>query len=386
MPNPTVQDICDLLGDLGAGVEDFKARHTDSTNQLRAEIKDIDSEVRKLAIQSAASLTAGGIELAGRASAVDRQAFAQYCRKGISAAAMGTDNDPSAGFTVGQTIDAEISYLARNANPLRAICKVVQAEGRYSKLVNLGTSAATWRGERSPVAETNGLSFAAVSPSEGELTALQYSTNWLLQDSSIDIENEILGDIALQFAESENVSFINGDGIDKPTGFLQAPQVTVANWKFGKLAYVKSGEAAGFVAASATVSPADCLIDLKNSLHAGYRANAHFVMNSATFSVVQKFKDPDGRYIVQTSLVPGAPDMLLGFPVVIDEAMPNIGENTTPIAFGDFARGYLIMDRVGTRVLRDPYSSKGNTVFFATKRVGGCVLDYKAIRLLKIAS
>jgi len=117
----------------------------------------------------------------------------------------------------------------------------------------------------------------------------------------------------------------------------------------------------------------------------GYRANAHFVMNRATQSVIRKFKDGDGNYLWQPSATPGDSPTLMGFPVAESEDMPDISADSLSVAYGDFRRGYLIVDRVGIRVLRDPYSSKPYVLFYTTKRVGGGVQDFEAIKFLKFA-
>ena len=126
----------------------------------------------------------------------------------------------------------------------------------------------------------------------------------------------------------------------------------------------------------------DVLIDLIYAVKSGYRANAHFVMNRATQAVVRKLKDAEGNYLWQPGLAPGQPPTLLGFAVAESEDMPDIAAGSQAIAFGDFQRGYLIVDRIGIRVLRDPYSSKPYVLFYTTKRVGGGVQDFEAIKFL----
>ncbi|NJL73327.1 MAG: phage major capsid protein [Candidatus Competibacteraceae bacterium] len=165
-------------------------------------------------------------------------------------------------------------------------------------------------------------------------------------------------------------------------GFLTHTTVANASWAWGKLGFVVSGNGTGF----ATSSPTDCLYDLFYGLRAEYRANSTWLMSSATANVVSKFKDGEGRHVWQPSLQEGRPPTLIGRPVVIVEDMPPVGAGNFPIAFGDFRRGYTIVDRQGVRVLRDPYSAKPHVLFYTTKRVGGDVTDFAAIKLLKIAA
>ena len=185
----------------------------------------------------------------------------------------------------------------------------------------------------------------------------------------------------MEFARAEGAAFVNGTGINQPDGFLNAPATAAADSvrSFGTLQYVGSGDADGFDA-----NPDARLIDLVHTLKAGHRQGASFVMNSATLAEVRKLKTADGAFLWQPGLVEGQPDRLLGYPVVEAEDMPDIAAGAYPIAFGNFRHGYLIAERSATQVLRDPFTNKPFVHFYATKRVGGKVLDSNAIKLLKI--
>ena len=152
-------------------------------------------------------------------------------------------------------------------------------------------------------------------------------------------------------------------------------------WTWGNLGYIATGVAGAFPASN----PGDKLLDLIYSVKAPYRANGTFVMNRATQATIRKIKDTQGDYIWKPSAQPGQSPSLMGFPVAECEDMPDIANNANAIAFGDFRRGYLIVDRIGIRVLRDPYSSKPYVLFYTTKRVGGGVQDFNAIKLLKFS-
>ncbi len=158
-----------------------------------------------------------------------------------------------------------------------------------------------------------------------------------------------------------------------------------ATRKFGTLQYLPSKNATGLATDG---TGADALISLVYGLHAPYRAGpgVAWMMNSTTASVVRQLKDPNGRYIWTDGLQAGEPAMLLGYPVGIDENMPDLGAGNYPIAFGNWRAGYRIVDRLGTRILRDPFSDKPFVHFYTTKRVGGTVADSNAIKLLKCAT
>jgi len=208
------------------------------------------------------------------------------------------------------------------------------------------------------------------------------ATGALLDDSMIDLDAWMAGEIETVFAEQEGAAFVNGDGANKPRGFLHYEQVQDSSWSWGNVGYLATGDAAGLAEENAT----DTLIELVYALKAGYRQNAHWVMNRKTQAELRKQKDGNGNYIWQPPATPGSKAMLMGFPVVEAEDMPDIEADAAPIAFGDFKRGYLVIDRAGVRVLRDPYSAKPYVLFYTTKRVGGGIQDFEAIKLLKVAA
>lgn len=204
------------------------------------------------------------------------------------------------------------------------------------------------------------------------------ATSSLLEDAAVDIDTWITSEIEAAFAEQEGSAFVNGDGVNKPSGFLSAPTVDDGSWSWGNLGYVATGVDGAFA-----TDPSDGLIDTIYSLKAGYRQNAKFVMNRKTQSTIRKFKDADGNYMWQPPAAAGQQAMLQGFAVIEAEDMPDIASNSTSIAFGDFERGYLIVDRAGVSVLRDPYSAKPYVLFYTTKRVGGGIQNFEAIKLMK---
>jgi HK97 family phage major capsid protein len=162
---------------------------------------------------------------------------------------------------------------------------------------------------------------------------------------------------------------------------LAATTVANASWAWGNIGYIASGVAGAFPASN----PSDVLVDLIYALRAGYRQNAAFVMNRKTQSTVRKFKDSTGNYLWQPPAAPDGKSSLIGFPIADTEDMPDVAANSLSIAFGDFKRGYLIVDRAGIRVIRDPFTTKPYILFYTTKRVGGGVQDFDAIKLLKFA-
>jgi HK97 family phage major capsid protein len=164
--------------------------------------------------------------------------------------------------------------------------------------------------------------------------------------------------------------------VDKPTGILTHPTVDNDSWSWGNIGYVATGS-------DGDIGSADAIIDLVYALDARYRAGASFVMNSKTAGLIRKLKDADGRFLWSDGLAAGEPARLMGYPVLVAEDMPDVASDSLSIAFGDFGAGYTIAERPDLRVLRDPFSAKPHVLFYATKRVGGDVSDFAAIKLMK---
>ncbi|MCR9180010.1 MAG: phage major capsid protein [Erythrobacteraceae bacterium] len=291
-------------------------------------------------------------------------------------------NPADGGYAVPRQIDAIIASELVEISPIRAIAQVVQTgTSGYRKLVATGGTASGWVSEAAARPETSAPGFAEIAPPSGDLYANPAASQAMLDDAAFDIENWLASEIALEFARAEGTAFVRGTGINQPEGFLTAPTGTAEDGvrAFGMMQYIGSGNANGFDSA-----PDAKLIDLIHSLKSGHRQGAVFVMNSTTLATVRKLKTADGAFLWQPGMVDGQPNRLLGYPVVEAEDMPDVAGGEFPIAFGNFRHGYLIAEHSATRVLRDPFTNKPFVHFYATKRVGGKVLDSNAIKLLKI--
>jgi HK97 family phage major capsid protein len=319
-----------------------------------------------------------------------RAAFESYVRTGAEAPlrsieqkAMSAGSGADGGFTVTPEVDAEIGRRLPALSPIRSIATVRQvSSGTFKKPYRITGPAVGWVGETAARPQT-------ASPDLGELTfptmelyAMPSATQTLLDDSAVDVEAWLAEEVELAFALQEGDAFVNGDGVTRPKGFLDAPVVDEASWSWGSLGAVSTGVDGGFPG----TGPADPLISLVYALKPGYRQNAGFVMNRRTEAAVRRFKDQNGAYLWQPPASADGKATLMGFPLTEVEAMPDIASDATAIAFGDFRRGYLVVDRAGTRVLRDPYSAKPYVLFYVTRRVGGGVQDYDAVKLLRFAA
>jgi HK97 family phage major capsid protein len=288
------------------------------------------------------------------------------------------------GYAIPKEIDEEIDKTLKSISPIRAVANVVRVgSAGYRKLVTTNGVASGWASEVAARPNTATPTFNEIVPSFGELYANPAATQAMLDDAQFDVEAWLADEIAMQFAKAEGSAFVNGDGVDKPKGFLTYTSAATKDdvRAFGQLQYVPSGLAGGLP----TTNAENKLLDMVHALRAPYRQGAVWVMNSETLATIRKFKTADGAFIWTPGLVRGQPDTLLGYPVVESEDMPSITANSTPIAFGNFKAGYLIAERSETNILRDPYSNKPYVNFYATKRLGGAVSNSEAIKLMKIA-
>ncbi len=289
------------------------------------------------------------------------------------------------GFAVPREIDAAIGRFLTSISPIRQLATVVQTgSAGYRKLVTRGGTPSGWVAETAGRPISNTPTFAEISPPTGELYANPAATQAMLDDAGFDVESWLADEIAREFARAEGAAFVNGDGVNRPKGFLNglATAESDAVRAFGTLQYIPSGAAGNFAAAN----PQDKLVDLVHAVKPGYRQGASFAMNSATLARIRKMKTSDGQFLWQPSLVAGQAATLLGYPVVEVEDMPDVAADSLSVAFGNFREAYLIAERSATAILRDPYSNKPFVHFYATKRVGGQLMNSEALKLMKFSA
>jgi HK97 family phage major capsid protein len=320
-----------------------------------------------------------------------KQAFNAYVRNGDTAAlfetkAMSEGSNADGGYTVPLEIERTIDRVLAKASPIRAIATVRQiGGGTYRKPIVTAGAASGWTGETDAISSPTATpTLAALDFPAMELYAMPAATQTLLDDSQVDIEQWLAEEVQTVFAEQEGAAFVNGSGSGQPKGFLKYTNVADGSWSWGNIGYVASGADGAFLADED--GPADALLNLAYAPRQAYRANGRWVMNRKSESAIRKFKDGGGNYIWQPGAAAGQPATIFGYPVTEAEDMPDIAAGSYAVAFGDFARGYLVVDRIGVRVLRDPYSAKPYVLFYTTKRVGGGVQNFEAIKLMKFAA
>jgi len=353
-------------------------------NRIDTALHRAQGRLDRLALEAGRPSLGGG----GGEPSEAKAAFAHFLRTGdgarlVEAKALSAGSPADGGHVAPPEIEALITRKVREASPIRAIASVRQTgAGVFKKPVSLGGASSGWVAETAARPETDTSTLALIEFPAAELYAMPAATPSLLDDSMVNLDEWLADEVRDVFAEAEGAAFVNGDGTNRPRGFLSYPKEKLGDQSWGEIGYVATGAAGAFPAED----PVDVLIDLIYAPAAAYRANARFVMNKASVSAVRKFKDSEGNYIWQPGLSAGQPATLMGYPVTEAEDMPDIGAGAFSIAFGDFERGYLIVDRQGVQILRDPYSAKPYVLFYTTRRVGGGVQDFNAIKLLRFAA
>ena len=357
---------------------------TDRVDRINAAVDEHKRVLERLVAKAARPAASGALfGAAGEHGA----AFERYVRKGdenglrrLESKAMSYGSGPDGGFLVPPETETAIAGRLRDLSPIRALASVRQVTGAVLKKPFATTGPDVgWVGETAPRPETNTAALAELSFPTAEIYAMPAATAMLLEDSAVDIDRWITAEVEAAFSEQEGAAFVVGNGVNKPKGFLDYAKIAETGWSWGSIGYIATGTSAGLPAADAS----DILLETVYALKAGYRQNGNWLMSRKTQAAIRKLKDTDGDYIWKPPATADQKPALMGFAVHEAEDMPAIAADSFSIAFGDFARGYLIVDRRGISVLRDPYSAKPYVLFYTTKRVGGGVQDFDAIKLVK---
>ena len=316
------------------------------------------------------------------------KAYGIFLRKGhddglaeLQEKALNVTTDADGGYAVPEELDRNILTLMRNESPMRSVCSVTQIGGAtYKKLVSVGSAASGWVDEDDARAETDTPQLASLTPFMGEIYANPAATQTMLDDAFFNAESWLAEEVSREFAEKEAAAFLSGTGTKQPKGILAYPSAAQddATRSFGTIELKAA-------AAAAAIDP-DELMDLLFMIKKGYRTGASWMMNSKTVGTIRKLTTVDDQYLWAPGLQAGQPSSLLGYPIAENEDMDDVAASNVAVMFGNFKRGYLIVDRMGIRTLRDPYTNKPYVHFYTTKRVGGMLMDSNAIKLLQQAA
>lgn len=387
-------DIKALIEEQGKTFEAFKAAHQKELEDLKKGMGDvvqseqvdrINTSVGELqAAIDAANTKIAAMSLSGTGpdavkDAEYTEAFQAHFSKGQVQANLNKGADPEGGFLAPVEWDRTITDKLVEVSAMRSIASVQNiSTAGFTKLFNLRGTGSGWVGEEEARPETSTPTFGSMVITPGEIYANPGATQGMLDDAAVDLESWLANEVQTEFAKQEGLAFVAGNGVNKPNGFLSYA-TGAANAGANPLGAIGVDPAA-----ATTAVTEDELLDLIYGTPASYTNGARFVMNRTSLGKIRKLRDADGRQLWQPSSVAGQPSQLLAYPVTEMPDMPDMAANTTPIAFGNFARGYLIVDRTGVRVLRDPFTAKPKVLFYTTKRVGGAVVDPKAIRILQM--
>ena len=306
-------------------------------------------------------------------------AFDSYCRKGLEGLqpdekkALTVSNDSTGGYLAPPEYVRELLKTITEISPIRSIARVRSTGARSIQIPKRdGQFSAQWVSESGTRSETTGYTVGLEELPAHEMYALVDISEQDLEDTVFDLEAEMQSEFAEQFAKAEGNAFVVGDAVGKPHGFMDHSGV----------GHVNSGNASAVTA--------DGLISLVHNIKSDYTRNGTFVFNRATLASIRKLKDTAGQYVFQTGMMLGGNmvNTILGHPYVEATDMPSEGSNTFPVAFGDFRRAYMIVDRVNLAVLRDPFTqaTTGNVRYIARKRVGGQLIQKEAINKLKCST
>ncbi|WP_404811482.1 phage major capsid protein [Janthinobacterium lividum] len=388
-------DVNVLITDLNKAFHAFKEEHTKQLEDVKKgnadalqalKVENINAEIAKLQASVdaanermvAAAMNGGGNQLKDKEYT---DAFSAHFKKGEVQASLNKGTASEGGYLAPVEWDRTITDRLLVVSPMRALCFIqsISTNG-FSKLFNNRGTSSGWVGETAARPETNGPTLGSLAYNTGELYANPAATQQMLDDSAVNLEAWLASEVETEFSIQEGVAFLTGNGVNKPNGLLTyiTGGANAAAHPWGDIKTVKSGAAATLTA--------DGLIDLVYALPGEYTANARAAMNRNTQAAVRKLKDGQGNYLWQPSFEAGAPATVLGYGIAEMAGMPDVAANSKPIVFGDFKRGYMIVDRAGVRVLRDPFTNKPYVHFYTTKRVGGGLMNPDVLKALTVAA
>jgi HK97 family phage major capsid protein len=377
-----------------------KAEAAEALAKINADIVEIRKEAETraaadakqlLEIEKKAGRPAAGKDDPTPEQAEYRKAFNQFLRKGrtegleeLQRKAMNSGSDPDGGFLVLPEMDMAIDRIAPTISAMFRLANVVTiGTAKWEKLVKTAGMAMRRVGDGATGGETTEPTYAKIAIEVFTAEVEPWVFNETLEDSFVNLESDLADEAAIGFAAGAGAEFITGNGVAKARGITAYNNVANSAYAWGSIGYILSGATAGFAA----TAPADKFVSLQHSLKAQYRPGAVWLMNDTTLGVARQMKDASGSYYLwNPDPLGGFGGRFLGNPVEVDDNMPDLGANAYSVAFGNFKRGYTIVNRAGTTLIRDNITAKGTTKFNFRRRFGGGVNNFEAIKLMKCAT
>ena len=297
-------------------------------------------------------------------------------------AAMSIGSAPDGGYLAPVEWDRSITDQIRQDSPIRANSEVITITGQgFTRLFSTGAPGSGWVGETAARPQTTTPTLAPLTFNVGEIYANPAITQQALDDAAINLETWLGDQVRAEFSRQENIAFLSGNGTNKPYGLLT--YITgAANEALHPLGDIEVSEAAG----PANITADDFISLLYAVRSEAVTTNSKWFMNRATIGQIRLLKDLNDNYIWQPALTAESPQSLLGEPIVEVPGMALPAASAVVALYGDMRRTYLVIDRVGIRVLRDPFTNKPYVMFYTTKRVGGGVQNPEYMRALKMAA
>lgn len=398
-------EVLDAVEQIASGIEDSRKQNEKEFSALRERVEVLESHADRPRGNGVADNysrdqrehlekfnawlrrpTEGSLKRQLDEAQAEMEQKAQRENKGVAIGAGATG-----GFAVPEILDSQIESRVRLLNPFRSLVRTVTVGSRdWKALVSKNDSSSGWVAEAGSRSETTTSELIERAPTFGTLYAYPKATEESMQDIFFDVGAWLTEEAADGFAEAEATAIVSGNASAKPTGFLNATPVTTADRASperaaGTLKYLP------LLSGSPESLDADLLIDMSLDIREKYLLDAQrvaWVMSAATAAKVRKLKDSYGQYLWQPGLAAGQPPTLLGHPVAVTGTMPAPTAGQYPIAFGNWARGYILADRVGTmRITHDDnITTPGYHKFYIRKVVGGIVYNHEAIRVGKYAA
>lgn len=351
-----------------ADKEEKLDKANDKISSLEAQIKHLETAMNRT------NRSGAGAGEQDEKQVQYKAAFNSFVRKGLEneVKAMSVDSDADGGYLVPEEMSSEIVTKIFESSPMRQLASAQTiSTDSLDILEDLDEVQSGWVGETGarPVTGTPQLNMIKIPVHE--IYAFPLSTQKFLDDASVNVESWLGGKVSAKFSRDEASAFVSGDGVAKPRGILSY----AAGTGYGQIEQIASGGASSITA--------DALINMTLTLKEFYLSGASWLIKRETLKEIRKLKDLNGMYLWGPGLNGSAPSTLLGFPVYQAADMPALAANSLSVAFGNFKVGYQIVDRIGIRVLRDPFTQKPFVGFYTTKRVGGAVKNYEAIKIMK---
>lgn len=393
----TMGELCEIIQKQGTEMKAWVQRREEEVTELREEIKQIEMRANRPG--------SGGFNAATgqRFTPDERKSFDGAIRAlmtgnkekadqlFVEAKAMSVGTSADGGYMVHTQFSSGFTKVMQEVSPFYRLARVIPLDpgnDSFEEPIDRDTADASWTGEQSSRNETDTPQLGMFMVALNEIYAMPKVTQKLVDLASFDVMAWLQTKVGEAFGTKESDAYHNGDGVARPRGILTYDIATTADASrpWGTIQYIPSGASGAFKTTTTSVSPADALIDVVTALKPQYRNGARWFMNRNTAGVVRKFKDADGRFIWVDSIVAGQPSTLLGYPVEIDEDMPDISADSLSIAFGNLQRAYTIIEKPGIKFLPDPYTAKPHVLLYSYRRVSGGMNNSEAIKLMKFAT